>query len=293
MGNWTIEEKSRNVHIIRFPLRRNADWEQWVLATSDRHWDHPHSDQKLQYQHLQRAKERGAPCIDTGDAFCVMQGKKDKRGSKGDIRPEHNVDNYFDAVVNTAVDAFKPYADVLAVMGRGNHDTAIIKHGETDLLQRFVYRLNQETESPVKTGGYSGWVRLQFEDESNKTSFRQSVNVFYHHGYGGGGPVTKGVIQASRKAVYVPDAHIVLTGHVHEEWVFPIQRTRLSDAGTVYMDKQIHIQLPGYKEEFQDGYGGFHIEKGRPPKPIGCAWLRFFWNRKDNQIKYEAVLDSR
>jgi hypothetical protein len=33
------------------------------------------------------------------------------------------------------------------------------------------------------------------------------------------------------------------------------------------------VRTPGYKEEYQDGYGGFHVERGAPPKPVGAAWL--------------------
>ncbi len=38
-----------------------------------------------------------------------MQGAYDPRKSKSDIRPEHNSANYFDAIINTAVDWFTPY----------------------------------------------------------------------------------------------------------------------------------------------------------------------------------------
>jgi predicted phosphodiesterase len=292
MGNWTIEEKSRNVHIIRMPIQRNADWEQRVLVTSDRHWDNPHSDHKLQYDHLQKAKECGAPVIDLGDFFDVMSGRNDRRGTKGHVRPEHKVDNYFDAVVDTAVDAFKPYAANFAVLAHGNHDTAIIKHGETDLLSRFVYRLNAETGSRAFTGGYSGFVRFMSEDESGG-AFRRSVNLFYHHGHGGGGPVTKGTIHASRRAVYLPDADIVVSGHHHENWLFPMQRTRLSDTGKVYKDQQLHIACSTYKDEYGDGAEGWHIERGGPPKPIGAVWLAFRWDRPSTRIRYTAQLDTK
>ncbi len=33
------------------------------------------------------------------------------------------------------------------------------------------------------------------------------------------------------------------------------------------------MSVPTYKNDYGDGSNGFHIEKGRPPKPMGCAWL--------------------
>ncbi len=55
----------------------------------------------------------------------------------------------------------------------------------------------------------------------------------YHHGYGGGGPVTKDVIQTNRRAVYLPDANIVISGHTHDRWIVPVTRNRISHIGIV------------------------------------------------------------
>ena len=100
--------------------------------------------------------------------------------------------------------------------------------------------------------------------------------LHYSHGAGGGGPVTKGVIKTARKAVYLPDPHIVISGHIHESWKVDLMRLRLGKTGT-YHDKQTHLCIPTYKEEFKDGYDGWHVERGAPPKPIGAYWLRLFY----------------
>lgn len=94
--------------------------------------------------------------------------------------------------------------------------------------------------------------------------------------------MTRGVIQTNRMAVYLPDADIICTGHTHDSWTVPIARDRLSEQGVQYRDEQIHIRTPGYKDEYADGHGGFHIEGGRPPKPIGAEWLRFFVSQGEN-----------
>ena len=104
----------------------------------------------------------------------------------------------------------------------------------------------------------------------------------YFHGAGGGGPVTRGVIQTNRMAVFLPDADFILSGHTHDSWVVPIARERISKAGRIYQDEQIHIRSATYKDEYGDGYSGLHVERGAPPKPLGGWWLRFYAVAGDN-----------
>jgi hypothetical protein len=61
-----------------------------------------------------------------------MQGRWDKRADKSALRPEHQGNNYFDLIVETAAEFYKPYLQHFAVMGRGNHETAIAKQHECD-----------------------------------------------------------------------------------------------------------------------------------------------------------------
>ena len=265
-----------------------ASWEQWVLLTSDRHWDNPKSDHALQIKHLKQAIDRNAVIIDAGDLFCAMQGKYDKRASKSDLRPEHQVSNYLDALIQTGADFFAPYAKNFALVAAGNHETAIKKRHETDLTERFCSTVNYISGETVHNGGYSGFVRFRIcqidENGKRKASISRNVILHYSHGYGGGGPVTKGVIQTNRKATYLPDADIVISGHVHESWQIELMRVRVGRS-QIYHDTQTHICLPTYKEEFGTGFGGWHVERGAPPKPIGAVWLRFYYVNSRDLIK--------
>jgi len=262
-----------------------AGWEQWYLLSSDRHWDNPHSDWKLQKTHLDTARERNAKILDFGDLFCVMQGKYDRRSSKTDLRAEHQVDNYLDAVVNTAVDWFSPYADMFALVAEGNHESAIRRHHETDLIERFVTTLNYKNKTELTKGLYTGYVRFRFK-RANSSERKTPIMLNFTHGYGGGGPVTRGVIQTNRKAVYLPDAQICVSGHIHESWQVSIPRERVNHLGKIYLDEQEHICLPTYKEEYLAGEN-YHRERGRPPKPLGAWWLRFYC--ENMKIKHEFI----
>lgn len=283
---WKSEQLSRNVIQLKVKGSRRTEWEQWFLLSGDRHWDNPKSDHDLQKDHLDEAVKRNAGVIDIGDLFCAMQGKYDKRSSKSDLRPEHQCDSYLDALVSTAADFFAPWADRLIVLGVGNHEEAIRKRHETHLTERLVSILNDRTGSSVVCGGYGGWIRFLFDWGNGPTSV---VNLNYSHGYGGGGPVTKGVIQTNRRAVYLPDAHMVVSGHIHERWTLDLERVRLTSAGKLVLDTQTHVVVPTYKEEYGDGYGGWHVERGAPPKPTGAAWLRFHWSPKTHRVRYDVT----
>jgi hypothetical protein len=269
---WRVREHARNVHSICFDHCR-AGWEQYVLLQSDEHFDNPHCNRTLYRKHLDEALARRAPVIKYGDLFCAMQGKYDKRGSKSSVRPEDNGDNYLDALVANCARWHAPYASILALAGPGNHETSILKHHETHLTERFVEQIRSTTPaSPLRVGGFSGWVRFMCRRGRQSGSFR----LWYHHGYGGGGPVTRGVIQTNRRAVYA-EADIITTGHIHDEYIVPIQRIRLNDMNQIEQVRQLHLCTPGYKDEYADGYGGWHIERGGPPKPTGAIWLRFWY----------------
>lgn len=269
-------------------MRYRQDFEQWFLVRSDAHHDNPHCNQEMEKRHLQMAVERNAGIIDNGDLFCAMQGNYDPRKSKEDLRPEHQCNNYLDALVNTAADFYEPFAKNFVVMAQGNHESLILKKQESNLNERLITKLNERTGSLIAYGGFSGWIRFCFEWDGKKGgSCTKTVNLWRHHGYGGGGPVTRGAIQTNRQAVYLPDAHMVITGHTHDAFVMPIERLRINSHGTISKDKQWHIKIPTYKEEYGDGYGGWHIERGAPPKPVGAYWLRFYYERQD--IRFEII----
>lgn len=279
---YTVEQPSRNVVLVRCEVP-DVSWEQWFLFTADRHFDHPRSNRALQKRHLEQARERGAGVFDFGDMHCAMQGKFDKRSSKSALRPQNADNAYFDSLVNGAVEFFTPYSDNIVALGSGNHETAVLNHHETDLTQRTVDLLNANTGSSIRRTGYSGWVRFMFTMHQTK---RQAITLWHHHGYGGDAPVTKGVIQTNRQAVYLPDADIVMSGHTHNNWWFPIPRIRLNQANEITKDRQLHIKIPSYKDEYDDGFGGWEVERGAPPKDNGAWWLRFAM--RDNKVVVEA-----
>jgi predicted phosphodiesterase len=273
MPPYTVEHTGPNVLTVRMDVRPRGGWEQWFLLRSDVHHDNVHCDQALERRHLEQAKERGAGILDFGDLHCVMGGKYDKRSDKSIVRPEHQCGDYFDAIVRTAADFYQPYARNFLMIGDGNHEKSIKARHETDLNERLVAMLNDRTGSQIQHGGYSGWVRFLFKRDTQ----RLSRKLWYMHGYGGGGPVTQDTIQAQRQRAYIENADIMVTGHTHDAWAQENIRIRLNNNGEIERRPVWNVKCATYKDEYGSGKGGWHIETGKPPKPLGAWWLRFSW----------------
>lgn len=263
--SFTLDQQAPNVITVTMEGIKEG-WESWYLLSTDRHHDHAECDHALERRHLEQAKERGAGIIDGGDLFCAMQGKWDKRADPAALREELHGGNYLNRLVDYAAEFYEPYAKNFVVASPGNHETAILKRHEYNLTQAFCDRLK------IHRGSYAGWVKFRFSYKGGKGT---SLLMYRHHGYGGGGAVTKGVIQTNRMAVYLPDATFVMTGHTHDKWILPLGRHRINRNGQTYQDEQWHIRCGGYKDEFSSG-DGWHVETGKEPKPKGAVWLRFY-----------------
>lgn len=273
-----------NVHII------NNEWQpKKVLLLSDIHWDNPKCQRDLLKRHLDEANEIGADVLLNGDTFCLMQGAYDPRKNKNDIRPEHNKANYLDAVVNDAVQWFSPYAHLIKVVGYGNHETNILKRQETDVIERFVYGLNSTNETQVEVGGYGGWIVYRFQRNNGEGRCRFAIKYF--HGSGGGGPVTKGTIQFNRMSTMVEGADMIWMGHVHEDQELTYTVERLNQ-NKVWLKDILMVRTATYKEEYNEGKGGWHVERGASPKPLGGRWLELHPERKVKDKSEEMKVNA-
>jgi len=271
-------EKSRNVHVVKHDTNKR-NFQENILMLSDLHWDNPKCDRVTLKKHLDFAKEKGYRIHINGDFFCLMQGKYDPRKAKGSIRPEHNVNNYFDAVVETAVDWFKPYAELIDVIGYGNHETNIIRRLETDPLQRFVDLLNYtaKPETPVYTGGYGGWYVISID--------AKAYVIRYFHGSGGGGVVTKGHINLTRAFNMYGGFDCFTMGHVHENTERYDSISCLDRKYNPHLKEVLMLITGAYKEEYQDGYMGWHVERGAPPKAIGGRLLTLDYYKSTKTVR--------
>lgn len=281
--DWKIEPY-RDIFKLEFTDDLKAGDKRYVLLTSDWHFDHAQCDRQLLYNHLKKAQELNAPVFVIGDLFCAMQSREDKRRSMAALREELAVDEYIDALIDRTAESLHPYKENLALISKGNHETSFTKRQGIDLTKNLVRRL----DGNILVGGYGGYVKFVFNYQTTK---KKSIMYKFFHGSGGGGVVTKGVIQTNRRSSFIHSADIIHTGHVHEAWVLTTQRELCSNTGKISHSPQWHITTPTYKDEYQKGTEGWHVEGGRPPKPLGCAWLEFEVTGHDVGVK--AWLDLK
>ena len=268
--------------------------ERWFLLSSDRHHDNPHSDHALELKHLREAQERGAGIIDGGDLFCAMGGRGDPRRAKhGVTRPEHAMaSDYFDSLERHAGEFYCPYARNFVVIARGNHETSVLKNQETDLTERLCERLSSMSGHRVHSGGYGGWVQFRM----SYTTQVYTLNMKYFHGSGGGGIMSMDTLRVRRIASWTPDADVIMGGHTHDQWIMAVERERLRTKNGDYkveIATQHHVRCGTYKDEYGDGFGGWHIERGGPPKSLGAVWMKLFLVESNRErrigVKFERA----
>ncbi len=262
--NWTIKQISKESYECRFRIRNVRDACS-ILLMSDEHWDNKHCDRRVLKEHHEEAVKKGAPIFKFGDTLCLMQGRWDKRKSESELRPEHRGSDYLNKVKNTAVDWYKPYSANIALVTRGNHEESIIFKHDYDILQELTKELG------CHYGNYRGFVRFVFEIPNRGVT---SFTLCWHHGYGGGGEITRGMIDNSRtRGQYLADVYY--SGHIHRKNFDENVVLALDGSLEVIEKQQLFLRGSCYKRE--DSY--YHIANGRAARPLGGWWLNVEFRR--------------
>lgn len=283
-----ILEKGVSPNVVKVKLDCSKKKEHWFLLRSDAHHDNPHCDWNLEKKHLDEALERDAGILDCGDLFCAMGGKWDPRSNKAGVRPEHQTGDYLDALVRTAADFYQPYAKNWVMFGLGNHETAISKRHESSLSDRLAQALRDRTGALCPVTGYTSWIKFQFMQSGRVATAR---TLWAMHGYGGGGPVTVDNIQAQRQNAYVEGVDIMWSGHTHDRWAREFCKMGITQEGEVFQRNLWYVKSGSYKNEFGTGVGGWHVETGKPPKPLGAWWLKLtFFKKITKGVSHSNVL---
>lgn len=288
MPNFTTEQRGAAVTVINFEA--GYSWEQWFLLTSDNHHDSVLCNRKKEKADLDKALERDAVIVNIGDFFDAMQGRFDPRRNMDELRPEYRRQDYFDFVVEDSAEFLAPYAPNIAQLSPGNHESSIRKNANTDLTERLAFLLNIKYNGGVQVGGYGGWLIMRVVTPG--TRHVHQYRIKYFHGAGGEAPVTRGIIQTNRQAVFLPDANTVLNGHNHHHYILPITRERINAYGKQYFDMQYHVRIPGYKQAYGDGTGGWDVERGGVPKPIGAVWMKLTIANKEVKAHFESDVEQ-
>lgn len=259
-----------------------GDKQKWLLI-SDIHYDSTCCKRNLLKKHLDRCLEEDIKIFINGDWFDVMGCHKDPRSKPQDVRPEYYKKRpYLDLVLEDSYNFLKKYAKQIAFIGYGNHETAIIKHRDTDIMERLHALLLQHNEEII-LGAYDGFVRFVFE---GKTGGRiRSRLMHYHHGMGGNAFRSKGVLRNQIDGFIYPQADIIIRGHDHQKLYDPSNvRMIIRDNGELITKSQHIIKTGSYKDGSSKQFG-WEKEKGFLPTKMGGWFMNLTYRDKDLEIE--------
>lgn len=262
---WVCTEANERVTEINTQMTKPNETFR-ILALTDLHWDSAHCKLDLLKSHLDEALKYNVPVIIIGDLYDVMQGRYDPRADQNTLRPEHRGNCYFDAIIDTSIEWFRPYAKILALVSPGNHEGAVMKRQQINLIEKFCQGMRMAGSKVISAPDW-GFILIK----SRKRNSVDTRRLFYQHGYGGGGEITRGLIDHSRTRSQW-DADIYVSGHIHRRNIDENIMVRCSSRGNVTQEQQLFIRCGSYKDETHDAW---HISKGRGARPVGGWYINF------------------
>lgn len=210
---------------------------------SDIHWDSPDCDKETLTQHLNYCHLDGRYILINGDFFdAILLGDK-KRATPSVI--EHK-DNQLNVKLEEAAHFLTPYKENILFMGRGNHESSILKYNGLDLLQMLTTLLNAGEKHKIQYGNYANFIRFNWIKTNQKSVLH--YDIFAHHGAGGSAPVTKGMIDFNRLSAGV-NTDLIWIGHKHNavmDYSSPVMY--VDQTGKVILKNRQIIQTPSYQK---------------------------------------------
>lgn len=185
-----------------------------VALMSDLHIGSLHTDYKLIQRELDRAVAHNAVIAINGDILDAILPGDRKRYRASDLHPRmyEAGDDMVGEAINWAAEILAPYANRIIMLGDGNHDDCVSRYHHIEPVKHLCVLLKNMTGWNVNYGGYHGFLHFKLQ---TTCSHRAHYVMHYHHGAGGGGPVTKGVGAFHRANAWIEGADALWRGHTH------------------------------------------------------------------------------
>lgn len=269
------------------------------LLMSDLHIGAASCDKELIASELQWARDNKARVAIAGDVFDLLLPKDHKRFNPTVLDPLiRNTDSVLNATLNMGVKILKPYADLIDLIGCGNHETSITKYHATDIIALLCERLSTPKHQ-VQHGGYTGaWVNTYSRPSGGDGGGTGSFVIRYHHGMGGAAPVTKGLIDFARFSSWMRDADVIWFGHKHNRTLAHVRESRIPRQGDDFELRDVfHVQTSSYDTDQHpqfDSEGTYTTnwgtEKGFAPQGRGGAKLWVSIDARTARPRIEVVM---
>lgn len=236
--------------IHRNIIQKKPEW-QTFLHCSDLHLGEDACDKKAMIADFEEAKERNARINIYGDLFGMILPKDLKRYQPSTTEKKlQHVNALVNKTVEDVAELLLPYANLIDVIGIGNHELSVINYHSVDpnglLLWRLQQRCREEgIEFNASHGGISGYICYKFDVGGH----RKHYIVKYHHGAGGSAPVTKGMIGMSRiKVQWIADLYV--EGHDHNRLADTDVVASLNSRGNLDLRETRSIKCGNYRRSY-------------------------------------------
>src|SRR5210317_2144984 len=108
---------------------------------------------------LEEAAEHDSRILIVGDVFDAILPKDAKRYKPEALHARiRQTSNVVDEAVDWAEEILKPYANLIDMIGLGNHESSVEKYHGTDMTARLIRRLQQHVtleDHVIRYGGYT------------------------------------------------------------------------------------------------------------------------------------------
>lgn len=235
-------------------------------------------------EELQEAKAQGDRILFNGDIIDLILPGDSKRFSQDALHVKlQGRKDVINAALDFAVEILGPYADLIDVVGSGNHEQSTEHYHSVDIGLLLVDRLSEIAKRAIDYGGPLGFSQYRWQRGSERISDTRGIDIFRFHGAGGAAPVTKGMIDFARLSAWV-DADIYWIGHKHSRFSDVGERVRCPRSGENPDVRETRQIMTGAYSNVYYGQSqssihtigrraNYAADKGLPPKGIGGARL--------------------
>ena len=245
------------------PLRFDTGEELGLKLMSDMHIGARNVDYALITEELEEAKKAGDRIYINGDVFDMIL-VQDRKRFRTDC-PHPRISSRADlvtAAIEWGAEILAPYADLIDMIGTGNHEESVVRYHSIDPIKCLIYELDKvkkNKEHVIHYGGYSGFIDLRLRSKAERKAegkanpqpnYSHRYQIYYHHGVGGNAPVTGGMIDFARTGWV--DADVIWFGHRHRRLMTAIQSISCPLQGDELVIKDVrHIQTGAYFDTYK------------------------------------------
>lgn len=269
-------------HRIRLPFGEHR-----LKLLSDLHIGSNETDYKLIKEELQEARDLNARVLVDGDIFDLILPRDEKKYRPDAMHPRlRGRCDIKNEALRWGVELFSPVADLLDLLGTGNHDDWSLKGDSFDMVSMLADGLGR----PETYGGYTGFMDYRFSDDARHA---KRFVMWYHHGSGKGATLSGSAGEFTKKMAFI-DADLIWLGHKHFQIASKMRKIScpLVGEGPKYTDVR-YVMTGSYLDTWTADNGksrqaSYAEDAALPPQGKGGATVKLIVDRDDVKIKIET-----